>query len=454
LKRDRLRDPPDDEAHDHSPEEPRRSRRGEPHELRRIERAVLAHVVLADDPRPAADALAELRALTEAAGVSVVGELQQRRRLPDRATSLGSGRVDELKRLAESVDASVIVFGSDLSPAQGVNLEKRLGLRVVDRSQLIMDLFAARARTHQARLQVELAQLQYSLPRLKRMWTHLDRYKGGIGMRGPGETQLELDRREIEKKIADRRRKIREIEQRHELRRVGRGDRFTVGLIGYTNAGKSTLFNRLTESDVVAEDRPFTTLDTKTSAWRVDAGCTVLLSDTIGFIRDLPHHLIASFHATLDEALHADLLLHVVDGSRPDATILIETVESVLVDLAAQERPRLLVVNKVDRAADRVLLGRFGADALHVSARTGAGLDELARRIGVAARAGHEEAWLRIPLREGAWLARLRADAEVLHTTYEDSCCILHVRAPKAIAGRLRRFATTRPVDGDPRSEE
>jgi GTP-binding protein HflX len=420
-------------------------RRGELRELHQVERAVLAQLSLTDDAVAPADAISELRALTEAAGATVVGELQQRRALPDRATCLGSGRVDDLKALVAETKATLVVFGNDLSPAQGVNLEKRLELRVVDRSQLIMDLFAARARTHQARLQVELAQLQYSLPRLRRMWTHLDRYKGGIGMRGPGETQLELDRREIERKIADRRRKIAEIEARQERRRADRRAFFTVGLIGYTNAGKSTLFNRLTRSRELAENRPFTTLDTKSSSWRVEQGCTVLLSDTVGFVRNLPHHLIASFHATLEEALQADLLLHVVDGTREDAPLLMEAVDVVLAQIGANERPRLLVVNKVDRTVDRVLLGRFGSDAVLVSARSGEGLDELARRVAVAARGSHEDAWLRLPMSEGAWLARLRASAEIVEASYEDSCCILHVRAPPAIVGQLRRFALDPP---------
>jgi GTP-binding protein HflX len=439
--------PRDDEARAGSESDVAASRRrdGRPAEVRRPERAVLAFVALADDPVRPEDALAELRLLTEAAGALVAGEQSQRRRRPDRATFLGAGRVADLKQLAAQRGAGLVVFGNDLSPAQGVNLEKRLDLRVVDRSQLIMDLFAARARTHQARLQVELAQLEYTLPRLKRLWTHLDRYKGGIGMRGPGETQLELDRREIEKKIADRRRKIRQIEERHERRRLDRDGMFTVGLIGYMNAGKSTLFSRLTACDALAEDRPFTTLDTKTSAWRAAPGCTVLLSDTIGFVRNLPHHLIASFHATLEETLHADLLLHVVDATREDAPLLVSAVESVLVEIGAHERPRLLVANKIDRVEDRALLGRFGADAVCVSARTGEGLPELARKVAAAARCGHEDAWLRLPLEEGAWLARLRAEAEILEAAYEDSTCLLHVRAPTSIVGRLRRFAIAPP---------
>ena len=432
---------PDVEGRDESRPRPRR---GRSIELHTVERAVLAQLVLEGDSVHADDAVAELGALTRAAGAAVVDQILQRRRRPDRATCLGEGRVADLKALVGAHAASLVVFGTDLTPAQGVNLEERLGVRVVDRSQLIMDLFAARARTRQAHLQVELAQLQYSLPRLRRLWTHLDRYKGGIGMRGPGETQLELDRREIEKKIADRRRKIRAIEARHERRRVERNGVFTVGLIGYTNAGKSTLFNRVTASRAVSADRPFTTLDTKTSAWRVDQGCRVLLSDTIGFIRELPHHLIASFHATLEETRHADLLLHVVDGARADAVNLIRTVDDVLAEIGASERPRLLVVNKVDEVTDHALLGRFGADAVFVSARTGHGLDELARRVASAMRADHSEMWLSVPFREGATLARLRVEAQILESRYQDSCCILHVRVPQSIAGRLRRFETDR----------
>jgi GTP-binding protein HflX len=416
--------------------------RGTPRPLRQEERAVLAHVALRDDPVEADDALSELAALAESAGATVVGRIQQKRRVPDRATCLGRGRVVELKQLCESTHASLVIFGCDLSPAQGVNLEKEIGTRIVDRSQLIMDLFASRARTNQARLQVELAQLEYSLPRLKRLWTHLDRYKGGIGMRGPGETQLELDRREIEKKISDRRRRIREIEQQHETQRASRESRFTVGLIGYTNAGKSTLFNRLTGGDVDAEDRPFTTLDTKTSPWRVARGCTVLLSDTIGFVRDLPHHLIASFHATLQETLTADLLFHVVDGSREDALVLIESVNEVLAQTRSAERARLLVVNKVDRVADRALLARFGPDAIHVSARTREGIEELRAVVAASARAGHLEMRLRIPHREAALLSAIEASAQILDRSSDDHATTLTAVVPPALAGRVRPYVT------------
>jgi GTP-binding protein HflX len=410
--------------------------------LRQEERAVLAHVALPDDPVSADDALAELAALAESAGATVVGRLQQKRRVPDRTTYLGSGRVGELKELCDSAHASLVIFGCDLTPAQGVNLEKILGIRIVDRSQLIMDLFAARARTNQARLQVELAQLEYSLPRLKRLWTHLDRYKGGIGMRGPGETQLELDRREIEKKISDRRRRIRAIEQQHETQRASRESRFTVGLIGYTNAGKSTLFNRLTGGDAAAENRPFTTLDTKTSPWKVARGCTVLLSDTIGFVRNLPHHLIASFHATLQETLTADLLFHVVDGSREDALVLIASVNEVLAKTRSADRARRLVVNKIDGVADRALLARFGSDAIHVSARSGEGIVELRNLTTAAARAGHVEMRLRIPHREAALLSAIEASAQILDRNVDDDATVVNAVVPPALAGRVRPYLT------------
>jgi len=426
---------------------PGRSPRGASQSLRRLDRVVLAHVALAGDPDTPDDAMDELSALSESAGATIVGRLQQRRRTPDPAGYLGKGRILELRDLCAARRATLVIVGSDLTPAQGVNLEAALALRVVDRSQLIMDLFAARARTNQARLQVELAQLEYSLPRLKRMWTHLDRYKGGIGMRGPGETQLELDRREIEKKITDRKRRIRGIERQHETQRASRDTRFTVGLVGYTNAGKSTLFNRLTGADSAAEDRPFTTLDTRTRPWRVERGGTVLLSDTIGFIRRLPHHLIASFHATLQETLAADLLLHVVDGSRDDAPRLIAAVEEVLERTRAAERPRLLVVNKVDGVSDRALLGRFGAGSIHVSARTGEGIDRLRSDVAEASRAGHVEVRIRLPHRAGALLAAIEATGRVMERMSEHDGTTVRAMVPVALAGRLRAFLADGPLN-------
>ena len=300
-----------------------------------------------------------------------MGELTQRREAPDVTTYLGKGKVNELKSMAEARDADVILFDNDLSPAQTRNLEQATGVKVLDRTELILDIFASRARTSEARLAVELAQLQYSLPRLKRMWTHLSRLKMGIGMRGPGEKQLEVDRRLVEKRIADLRQELKSIERRKQREVAARSERMTVSLVGYTNAGKSTLMNALTGAGVLAENKLFATLDTRTRRWQLTGWGPVLLSDTVGFIRDLPHNLIASFKATLEESRQADLLLHVADVSSPQALDQISAVYTVLEELGIQAKDTLLVLNKAD-AADRGQLacvtGRY-PNAIAISAR-------------------------------------------------------------------------------------
>ena len=258
----------------------------------------------------------------------------QRRDQPDTATYLGKGKVQELKVLVESHDADLIIFDNDLSPGQTRNLEKACGVKVIDRTELILDIFATHAQTYEARLAVELAQLEYSLPRLKQMWTHLSRIKMGVGMRGPGEKQLEVDRRLVEKRIYELKTELTSIQKRKERLVASRQDRMTVCLVGYTNAGKSTLMNSLTEAEVLAEDKLFATLDTRTRRWHLPGWGPVLLSDTVGFIRDLPHRLIASFKATLEEARGADLLLHVADGSKSAVLEQIDAVFDVLAELA------------------------------------------------------------------------------------------------------------------------
>ena len=265
------------------------------------------------------DNLDELAGLVETAGAEVVGRLTQRRATPDQTTYLGKGKVEQLKLMVRATDADVVIFDNNLAPAQIRNLERELGVKVLDRTEVILDIFSTRARTHEARLAVELAQLEYSLPRLKRMWTHLSRIKAGVGMRGPGEKQLETDRRLVEKRIVELRGELNRILHRKEREVAARNDRMTVSLVGYTNAGKSTLLNKLTGSNVLAEDKLFATLDTRTRRWQLPGWGPVLLSDTVGFIRDLPHGLIASFKATLEEARQADLLLHVADASNPAA---------------------------------------------------------------------------------------------------------------------------------------
>jgi GTP-binding protein HflX len=289
------------------------------------------------------DPLDELHGLATTAGVRVAGGLTQRREAPDAGTFLGKGKTEELKQCVDRAGADVVLFDNDLSPAQTRNLERALGVKVLDRTELILDIFATHARTYEARLAVELAQLEYSLPRLKRMWTHLSRLSMGVGMRGPGEKQLEVDRRLVERRIHDLRTELKEVERRKERMVASRRGYMTVSLVGYTNAGKSTLMNALTDAGVEAVDKLFATLDTRTRKWQLPSWGPVLLSDTVGFIRNLPHRLIASFKATLEEARQADLLLHVADASNPAVCNQISAVYSVLADLGIDAKETIRV---------------------------------------------------------------------------------------------------------------
>jgi len=414
---------------------------------RGAERSIVVLATFPDSERSAEDELGELSALTQSSGAVVVASVQQNRPSPDGAYFIGRGKTAELGEVCARTQAEVVVFGHDLSPAQGRNLERELKVRVIDRTQLIMDLFASRAQTHQARLQVELAQLQYLLPRLRRMWTHLDRFRGGVGLRGPGETQLESDRRSIRRRIDELKERLRLVERQHELHRSARVGRFQVGLIGYTNAGKSTLFNGLTGSGVLTEDRPFSTLDTRTKTWKLPNGPSVLLSDTIGFVHRLPHHLIASFHATLAEAVEADLLLHVVDGSSRDVALRIQSVVDVLRAIGAEDRPRLLVFNKIDRVQDRVLLGAGGSDSVLISAHTGAGLELLQQRVVQLWRRSLTPVRLRIPAAEVGLLSQMRCAAELSEPDFDGQFFRTDGLVPSEWLGILRRFVLD-PADG------
>jgi GTP-binding protein HflX len=331
----------------------------------------------------------------------VVDRLIQRRGRIHPATFLSKGKLEELREKCATLEADVALFDDDLSPAQVRNLEKQLEVRVVDRSELILDIFARRARTRESRLQVELAQLQYTLPRLVHMWQHLGRLGGGIGTRGPGETQLEVDRRRARERIGKLKVALEQVERERETQRKSRRREFRVALVGYTNAGKSTLFNALTRADVRTEDRLFATLDATT---RRMSGApapgerprAILITDTVGFIRKLPHHLVASFRSTLTETLEADLLLVMADAADPEFPAQLAEVERVLDDLGAGGRPRLLVFNKIDRVTgDEDVMGlavRYPG-ALTVSARTGEGIDTLrARLLAEAARKRNEAA--------------------------------------------------------------
>jgi GTP-binding protein HflX len=337
--------------------------------------------------------LEELGRLADTAGATVHGTLVQRRGTIHPAHFIGKGKVAELKDLVQERKADVAIFNHDLAPPQIRNLEKELGVKVVDRSEIILDIFARRARTREARLQVELAQLEYSLPRLTGMWKHLERQAGGIGTRGPGETQLETDRRLVRERIARLKRALEAVERERETQRDRRRREFRAAIVGYTNAGKSTLFNALTRSQNLVEDRLFATLDATTRQMVSPERRVVLVTDTVGFIRRLPHHLVASFHSTLVEAIEADLLLHVVDAADPDRRRQMNAVDGVLEEILETPRPRLLVFNKGD------LLPPESADGLRVefpgchvvSARTGEGLAAL-----------REDLWTRAALRRAA----------------------------------------------------
>ncbi|MBI3467092.1 MAG: GTPase HflX [Planctomycetes bacterium] len=422
------------------------------------ERAVLVGVLL-DDRQFPEEPLAELEGLAWTAGARVAGQLTQRRPAPDKTTYLGKGKVEELKQLVDARDADVVIFDNDLTPAQTRNLEKAVGAKVLDRSELILDIFASRAQTYEARLAVELAQLQYSLPRLKQMWNHLSRIKMGIGMRGPGEKQLEVDRRLVEKRIVDLRRELQAVERRKERQVAARNDRMTVSLVGYTNAGKSTLLNKLTGSNVLAENKLFATLDTRTRRWQLPGWGPVLLSDTVGFIRDLPHHLIASFKATLEEARQANLLLHVADASSRSVFEQISAVYRVLEELGIQEKGTVLVLNKVDALSNRArldaLLDRY-PHAIPISARSGQGLNQLAQAVSAALSRGFLDLDIDVDVDNGRLLAFLAANGEILSKQYHDERAVIHCRIPRKHLGRIQEEAATVRIhrNGAPADEE
>jgi GTP-binding protein HflX len=328
--------------------------------------------------------LAELKLLAETAGATVCGEVVQRRGPVRAPTFLSKGKIEEILERAGEERAGLLLLDDDLSPAQHRNLEKALEMRVIDRSALILDIFAKRARTREARLQVELAQLEYLLPRLTRMWEHLGRLGGGIGTRGPGETQLEVDRRRIRERIARLKRDLEGVVRERRVQRKGRRDCFKVSLVGYTNAGKSTLFNVLAKAKVYVEDQLFATLDPTTRVIAAEGRVRVLLTDTVGFIRKLPPNLIASFRATLEEVTESDLLLHIVDATEADPEAHINAVHEVLEGLGALQRPRLLVFNKIDAIDDEVTILGLRArypGAAFVSAATREGLPGLREEI-------------------------------------------------------------------------
>ena len=411
------------------------------------ERAILVGVQIGfQTDEDAEDSLKELAALADTAGAVAVGFHTQKRNTPDPTWYIGKGKVEEIAEDVEDLEADLIIFDEDLSPAQARNIEKITDVRVLDRSGIILDIFAERAQTHEARLQVELAQLEYLLPRLTRAWTHLERQagtgggggggNGPIGLRGPGETQLETDRRLVGRRIAHLKRQLERVESVRETQRARRKNVFRCALVGYTNAGKSTLLRRITGAEVFIEDRLFATLDSTTRAFNIAPNKPVVLTDTVGFIRKLPHDLVASFRSTLSEAREADMLLHVVDCSHRQAEDHIAVVRQVLEELDIDPPETLLVMNKVDQCEDESIPARLagGKPYVAVSAVTGQGIDRLKDDLAARIEADMVELELRIPQSQGKLISMIHEQGEVLDRRYEGNDVIMNARLTTADA--------------------
>lgn len=416
------------------------------------ERALLVGVLLPDTKADPADPLGELRSLVKTAGAEVVDQMVAKRDRINPALYVGSGKAREIAERAEQNEIDVIIFDNDLSPAQVRDLEQIAERKVIDRSELILDIFASHARTNESRLQVELAQLEYTYPRLMHMWTHLERVGGGgagaaavggVGTRGPGEKQIETDRRLVQKRVSVLRRRIAEIDRRKVRQVNSRGDTYCICLVGYTNAGKSTTMNLLTGAGTLVADQLFATLDTRTRRWDLPNGQSALLSDTVGFVRDLPHHLVASFRATLEEAIGADLLIHVADASNPRVGEEIQAVDSVLEELGCGDRPRILVLNKTDRIQDPTvftLLRQKYPQAVEVSARTGEGADQLAERVAEHMGAQTVPVRLDADCRNGRLMSYIARVADVHEESYEGATAHIRAAIPANCLEELQSF--------------
>ncbi|MBL8995909.1 MAG: GTPase HflX [Gemmatimonadales bacterium] len=397
--------------------------------------------------------LEELERLADTAGAIVVGTLTQQLDRPDPATYVGRGKVEELKAMVAEREATLVIFDDELSPAQGKNLEGELGKRVIDRAELILDIFATRARSAEARMQVELAQLEYSLPRLTRMWTHLEKFRGGIGVRGPGETQLETDRRLVGHRIKLLKERLVEVTHARQVQRAGRVGSFRASLVGYTNAGKSSILRGIAgAAEVFVEDRLFATLDPLTREVDLGDHQSVLLTDTVGFIRKLPHHLVASFRATLEEVAEADLLLHVIDASHPSWEEQRLVVDDVLAELGVQHLPMVYVFNKMDRLTPELAAGlreridNLAPGSIFTSASSPEGLEPLRALLREALRARRPEVELLVPMTDGKLLAEVHRLGEILAAVPDADEGVMRVRGrfePAELA-RLERDGAVR----------
>ena len=407
----------------------------------RAERAILFRVMLSEDRSSSEEPLEELRRLAETAGANVVHTVVQNRVSIDPVYYIGKGKALELSKIAKEMDVDVLICDDDLTPAQVKNLEKTIDEKVIDRSELILDIFATRAKTFQAKLQVELAQLEYTKPRLTRMWTHLSRIEGGIGTRGPGEKQLEVDKRIVSKKIHALRKKLREIEKRQERLVASREEFFMVSIVGYTNAGKSTLMNALTEIDTFVEDKLFATLDTKTSVCKLENGEKILMSDTVGFIKKLPHHLVSSFKATLEEARNTDLLLHVADISSTVIHNQIEAVNTVLKELECDKKPTIMVFNKIDAVKEDAVIPLLRSrykDCVMISAKTHQGIEDLKRKIIEMLEKNFIDVELSCSTANGKLIAYLHEHAHIVSSRFDDERATFHLLMEDKLLQKLR----------------
>ena len=422
-------------------------------------RAFLVGVKLKDELQSDAESsLEELRRLAETAGMEVLAEIIQPRETPDPAYFIGRGKLEELEAIVSELKVEAVIFDNDLTPAQTRNLEKALDIVVVDRTSLILQIFAQRAQTKAAKLQVDLAQLQYALPRLTRMWTHLSRLGTGAGgtagvsagraggvVRGPGETQLQIDRRLIHAQISRVKKALQKVEKHRRVQRKQRQEMINVSLVGYTNAGKSTLFNALTSEKRLAEDKLFATLDPTTRLLDLPDNQRVLLSDTVGFLKKLPHHLVASFKATLEEVAEADLLLHVVDVCHPEAESQIDAVDEVLKELGALERPTLMLFNKIDLLEEEGHIQLFQSkypDSLAISAQNGVGLEALKDLLTERFSIQDVDVSLALSYQDGKALDYLYKHGEVLDTDYQGESICVKAKLSQRYLKALERLTT------------